>query len=618
MGGGFFDFRNLPIGTSGQPRGGPALGPWDRLSRMPHLMVRFSISLRGLLAFAAVAALMAAFAASAGAAPLVYMLNGGTKSVSTLDAATNKVVGTAIPTGEDPESIAITPNGKRAFVVNFVGNSVTVIETASRAPVATLPLPSNGERIAISPDGKTAYATSESKEKVVVINTETATETGTITVGPEASALAFAPNGKQAYVGIGPEDVQVVETATGKLVGGPIKVAGFVRQIAFAPNGETAYVAAGNGVAVINTALGMVTGEIPVPSVSTLAVSPDGKRVYAASKSGKSVTVAETGTNKVVGSPIPLPSEPVEIAITPDGGTAYVADGLQVTPINLATDKAATPLSLSGVFHLVVAPDQSPTASFTSPAAFVGLPAAFSGAGSTDPDGSVAAWNWSFGDGATASGVSATHTYGFAGTYSASLSVTDNEGCGEAEVFTGRTAYLRRQPAGEGDPSGGSEGAAGRLQQPLPLRRHRPQPPQRHGPGAGEGARGRVDLPLRQEDPRGEAQSEGEGVAVPHPARAGRGEQAAEEGPPHGGPLPDHLLSRRGLLADHRASLGRPAAQAGEEAPPPLTAGGRAPMLVVGPPQRGERDGHLRNSAPQRLAVARRSTGGRGSLEPGR
>lgn len=407
-------------------------------------MARFQISLRGLLAFAAVAAVMAAFAASAGAAPLVYLLNA--KSVTTLDAATNQLVGTAIPTGEDPEAIAITPNGKRAFVVNFVGNSVTVIETASRTPVATLPLPSNGEGIAISPDGKTAYATSKGKEKVVVINTETATETGTITVGPEASAVAFAPNGKQAYVGIAPEDVQVVETGTGKLVGGPIKVAGFVRQIAFTPSGETAYVAAGNGVAVINTALGMVTGEIPVPSVSTLAVSPDGKRVYAASKSGKSITVAETGTNKVVGSPIPLPSEPVEIAITPDGGTAYVADGLQVTPINLATDKAATPLSLSGVFHLVVAPDQSPTAAFSSPAAFVGFPAAFSGAGSTDPDGSVAAWSWNFGDGATGSGVSAIHAYGVAGTYNASLSVTDNEGCGEAEVFTGRTAYCSGNP----------------------------------------------------------------------------------------------------------------------------------------------------------------------------
>jgi len=411
---------------------------------MPGLMARLPISLRGLFAFAVVAAVIGAFAASAGAAPLVYMLNA--KSVSTLDAATNQVVGSPIPTGEDPEGIAITPNGKRAFVVNFVGNSVTMIETATRTPLTTLPLPSNGERIAISPDGKTAYATSESKEKVVVINTETATETGTITVGPEASAVAFAPNGKQAYVGIAPEDVQVVETATGKLVGGPIKVAGFVRQIAFAPDGETAYVAAGNGVAVINTALGMVTGEIPVPSVSTLAVSPDGKRVYAASKSGKTVTVAETGTNKVVGSPIPLPGEPVEIAITPDGGTAYVADGIQVTPINLATDKAGTPLSLSGVFHLVAAPDQSPTAAFSSPVATVGFPATFNGAASTDPDGTVAAWNWSFGDGAAATGAFATHTYGIAGTYNASLSVTDNEGCGEAEVFTGRTAYCSGNP----------------------------------------------------------------------------------------------------------------------------------------------------------------------------
>jgi YVTN family beta-propeller protein len=398
-------------------------------------------------AIAAVCACACAFAASAGAAPLVYLVNANTKSVSTLNSATNQVVGTAIPVGEAPESIALTPSGKRAFVVNFSGRSVTVIETAGRTPVATIPLPSNGERVAISPDGKTAYVTSESKEKVIVINTETATEAGTITVGPEASAVAFAPDGKQAYVGIAPEDVQAVETASGKLVGGPIKVPGSVRGIAFTPGGETAYVAAGSDVAVIDTALGRVVGEIPIGSaVSTLAVSPDGRRLYVGSLSGKSVTVVETATNKIVGTPIALPGEPVEIAITPDGRTAYVADGIQITPIDLATDKEAAPLSLSDVSRLVVAPDQSPTAAFTLPSVIAGIPAIFSGAASTDPDGSVAAWNWSFGEGGIGAGQTVSHSYGPPGTYNASLSVVDNEGCGAEEVFTGRTAYCSGNP----------------------------------------------------------------------------------------------------------------------------------------------------------------------------
>jgi len=58
----------------------------------------------------------------------------------------------------------------------------------------------------------------------------------------------------------------------------------------------------------------------------------------------------------------------------------------------------------------------------------VGTPVLFSGAGSADPDGSIAGYAWSFGDGATGSGVAPQHTYAAAGTYTATLTVTDNLG----------------------------------------------------------------------------------------------------------------------------------------------------------------------------------------------
>ncbi len=52
----------------------------------------------------------------------------------------------------------------------------------------------------------------------------------------------------------------------------------------------------------------------------------------------------------------------------------------------------------------------------------------FSGAGSTDADGSVVAWDWTFSEGGTASGSSTSRTYTAAGSYVASLKVTDNAG----------------------------------------------------------------------------------------------------------------------------------------------------------------------------------------------
>ena len=56
------------------------------------------------------------------------------------------------------------------------------------------------------------------------------------------------------------------------------------------------------------------------------------------------------------------------------------------------------------------------------------LAVAFSGAGSSDADGSIASYGWTFGDGTTGAGVSAAHTYVNPGSYTATLTVTDNRG----------------------------------------------------------------------------------------------------------------------------------------------------------------------------------------------
>jgi parallel beta-helix repeat protein len=74
--------------------------------------------------------------------------------------------------------------------------------------------------------------------------------------------------------------------------------------------------------------------------------------------------------------------------------------------------------------------NQPPVAAFTATpsSGMAPLNVSFQSAGSYDPDGTISSYVWTFGDGATASGASAVHTYNAGGTYSVELRVTDNAG----------------------------------------------------------------------------------------------------------------------------------------------------------------------------------------------
>ncbi|MDD9941194.1 MAG: PKD domain-containing protein [Myxococcales bacterium] len=66
----------------------------------------------------------------------------------------------------------------------------------------------------------------------------------------------------------------------------------------------------------------------------------------------------------------------------------------------------------------------------------VTIEATLDGSASSDPDGFIVDYDWDFGDGATGTGVNATHWWAPPGTYTATLSVTDNDGLRAADTAT--------------------------------------------------------------------------------------------------------------------------------------------------------------------------------------
>jgi parallel beta-helix repeat protein len=81
--------------------------------------------------------------------------------------------------------------------------------------------------------------------------------------------------------------------------------------------------------------------------------------------------------------------------------------------------------------------NQPPTASFTAvpTSGIVPLTVTFSATGSFDPDGSITAYSWEFGNGSTGTGVAPTHTYNSVGTFTVLLRVTDDAGATASTVL---------------------------------------------------------------------------------------------------------------------------------------------------------------------------------------
>jgi YVTN family beta-propeller protein len=413
--------------------------------------MKASRSLPRLLPVAAVAAFLL-FAAPQASARIAYTGNFDSATVSMIDLGTNQVVGPAIPVGELPGSTAVTPNGRTLYVANEGSEDVTVIDTATNMVIATIPLGGRPGQLSISPNGAFAYVSLEDKDAIVAINTQTNQIVGTpIPAGKVPWGIAVSPDGSLAYVvDIDGEGVSVINTMTGQTVGTPIPVGATPFNISLTPDGKTALVAnfGGDTVSVLDLTTRQAVATIPVGLEPWgVAISPDGTRAYVSNEHEGSVSVIDIPTKKVIGAPIQVGKEPFELMLSPDGKTLYVPnyESSSVSVIATQTLQVTNTIPISkGPWQLAIVPDQSPTASFT-----VGKnrlerkPIGFNGSASTDLDGAIAKFDWKFGDGAAASnsGATTTHTYAKFGKKSVGLTVTDNEGCSAALVFTGRIAY---------------------------------------------------------------------------------------------------------------------------------------------------------------------------------
>ena len=98
--------------------------------------------------------------------------------------------------------MAVTPDGKTAFITNFASDSVSTIDVRTRTKNPTdIPVGSNPTDVAVTPDGKTAFVTNQGSGTVSTIDVKSrTTRPGDIPVGAGPGGVAVTPDGKTAFV----------------------------------------------------------------------------------------------------------------------------------------------------------------------------------------------------------------------------------------------------------------------------------------------------------------------------------------------------------------------------------------------------------------------------------
>jgi DNA-binding beta-propeller fold protein YncE len=395
----------------------------------------------------------------------------------------------AVESGARPLGVAISPDAKSVYVANGGSEMVSQYDVGPRGVLshkapATVPAGKEPESIAVSPDGRSVYVTNHQGESISQYDVGAGgllspkTPAVVATAGSTPGGIAFSPDGKSAYVADSKGFVLQFGIGSGGSLSalGPAKVAAGTAPIAVAisPDGHSVYVAnytGGEGPGSVSQydvgAGGLLSPKSPptVPSAlkpQRIAMSPDGRSVYVTGgEVNGRVSQYDVGAGGTLSAKTPAQvlagAEPVGIALTPDGRSLYTADlhGYLVQ-FDVGAGGAISAKTPEFVFTglgtepsgLALLPDQGPIAAFSALPASAGSPTAFDGSASTDPDGSVARYDWSFGDGTSAAnaGPRPTHVYASAGSYAVDLTVSDDAGCSTAFVFTGQTAYCNGGP----------------------------------------------------------------------------------------------------------------------------------------------------------------------------
>lgn len=405
----------------------------------------------------------------------VYAANAFTDNVSVFAVTGDGGLGLVAlpPTNADlPFAAAPSPDGRFLYVANHFGQSIGVWEIdglgvlgqINGSPFATPEIMIDGMQqrqtgpfpVIAAPDGSHIYVPNENTDTVTAYAVGadgSLRDIQTIAAGNNPFGGAIRPDGKFLYV----SNPEPTPKPTGD-------------EIARFPRGAiSAYAVGADGrlTEIAGSPFDVAPGSHPL----AVAISPEGRHLFVATPNADTrfpneppgavsvFAIATDGTLRDIQTVRTGGKGGAALALTPDGGRLYVSNknsnnvsGFDVAANGFLTKIDGSPFAISVtnpfLESIVITPNQPPTASFTVQTQPPGFATSFDGSGSTDTDGSVVRFEWDFGDGTelVTENPTTQHTYAQPGTFTTTLTVTDNEGCSAERIFTGKATLCNGSP----------------------------------------------------------------------------------------------------------------------------------------------------------------------------
>ncbi|EMD84091.1 amine dehydrogenase large subunit [Pacificimonas flava] len=298
------------------------------------------------------AALIGALAATiTGAAPsaaqTLLVGNKAEDTVSFIDLETGKEAA-RLPTGDMPHEIAVSPDGRRAFVVNYGETTVDLFDVERMKKIGTCNLAPNARPHGIVWTQSGGILATTEGSRTLTLFTPDCGRASAIPTDQETSHMVVVDEERgRAYVSnLGSRTVTVIDLAAGKKLT-DFTAADEPEGLDLSNDGSELWVAnrASNTVYVLDAMTGERLASIDVGAMPIrIAISPDGKWAATSNLKDGSISIIDVAARKVVRT-IPVSGEEASQQVTliwsPDGSRLYAAetaDG-RIAEIDFASGK---------------------------------------------------------------------------------------------------------------------------------------------------------------------------------------------------------------------------------------------------------------------------------------